>query len=829
MCFPGCVTADPASSRMDQNMWRSMLNLRPPVSFLGKLLQQPRLSALCISLLIVSLPAGRNARGAELQRPGQVVLGVQKDSAAVTIRLTGGLLRIQPCAGNMARVTYSLAQPMREARHPYLFPAACAPIPFTVGDGIDDKDVLIDTANLTIAVSRTTGAIRFADLSGATLLRETDWPAPRQLEPVVTDGEASRRATVWFGLTPDEKLYGLGQHQNGLLNQRGLQMDLSQDNTNISIPFFLSSKGYGVFWNSAAITRWNNRFLPVLSMSSDTAASVDYYFLYGPEFDAILASCRRLTGNAPLFPLWAYGYWQSKLAYKNQPELLRVAAQYRSLHIPLDNMVLDAGWETALGSRTFTAKFPDPRAMVDTLHQEHVHLMASIWPLFAPGSANFAAMDAGGFFVRLGSYPFPAYFPGTRLYDAFHAQARDAYWRQAKKALYDIGVDAFWMDSTEPSDFYGEERGSMLAGARTAWGNGSQYANLYPFMATLGVYEGQRSVSPRERVFTLARSAFAGQQHNAAAVWSGDTAANFATLKREIPAGLNYSMTGLPYWTTDIGGFLGGDTNDPAYRELFVRWFQYGAFCPIFRVHGVRTNNENELWSYGPEAQEILTLYDRLRYRLLPYIYAAASRTTFNGYTPMRALAFDFREDPKALDVSDEFLFGPSLLVAPVTDPGVPSRRVYLPSGVNWYDFWTGKISAGGTEVDRATPLSILPLYVRAGSILPLGAESEYTNQHPDAPMELRIYPGADAAFSLYEDDGSSYDYEKGVYARIPMHWDNQARVLTLGARQGQFPGMPAQRRFSIVLVDASSGLGEAVSPTGRTVEYDGSTRQIQF
>ncbi len=812
---------------LNRNVSRSLVIFRTALTCLRIVPWQQRLAALC--LLTAFLAAGRHANGAQPRRAGQVVLAVQKNSTAVTIGLTRGFLRIQPCAGNMARITYSLAQPAGEPRQPYLISAACAPIPFTVGSGIDDKEVVIDTASLTIAVSRTTGAVRFEDLSGATLLRETDWPSPRELKPVAANGEASRRATVWFGLTPEERLYGLGQHQNGLLNQRGLQLELSQDNTNISIPFFLSSKGYGIFWNSAAITGWNNRFLPVLSLSSESADSVDYYFIYGPDFDTIVASYRRLTGSAPMFPLWAYGYWQSKLAYKNQPELLRVAATYRSLHIPLDNIVLDEGWETGLGSRVFTAKFPDPRAMVATLHQEHVHLMVSIWPLFVPGSANFAAMDAKGFFVRLGSYQFPAYFPGTRLYDAFNAQARSAYWMQAKKALYDIGVDAFWMDSTEPSDFYGEERGSMLAGARTAWGNGSQYANLYPFMDTLGIYDGQRSVTNRRRVFTLARSAFAGQQHNAAAVWSGDIASNFATLKREIPAGLNYSMTGLPYWTTDIGGFLGGDTADPAYRELFVRWFQYGAFCPIFRVHGVRTNNENELWSYGPEAQAILTLYDRLRYRLLPYIYTAAARTTFDGYTPMRALGFDFRSDSKALDVRDEFMFGPSLLVAPVTDPGVTSRKVYLPVGADWYDFWTGELAPGGTEVKRATPLSVLPLYVRAGSILPLGAESEYTSEHPGAPIELRVYPGANAAFSLYEDDGSSYDYEKGVYARIPMYWDNQARVLTLGARQGQFPGMPSHREFSVVVVNISAGLGEGVSPAGRTVEYEGSLQQIQF
>jgi alpha-D-xyloside xylohydrolase len=343
------------------------------------------------------------------------------------------------------------------------------------------------------------------------------------------------------------------------------------------------------------------------------------------------------------------------------------------------------------------------------------------------------------------------------------------------------------------------------------------------------MYQHQRAMTDRKRVFTLTRSAFAGMQHNAAAAWSGDIATGFETLKREIPAGLNYSLTGLPYWTTDIGGFLGGDTADPKYQELFVRWFEYGAFCPIFRVHGARANDENELWSYGPGAQQILTLYDRLRYRLLPYVYTVAARTTFESYTPMRALAFDFREDPRALDITDEFLFGPSVLVAPVTDAGATSRELYLPQGTAWYDFWTGDLVPGGQRLNRAAALGVLPLYVRAGSILPLGPESEYAGQHSEGRIELRVYPGADAAFVLYEDDGISYDYEKGRYAKIPIRWDDRTRTLTLDQRQGAFPGMAARREFSVVLVGPGSGVGEGVSAGGRTVVYDGRLEQVRF
>jgi alpha-D-xyloside xylohydrolase len=752
---------------------------------------------------------------------------VQQDSSGVNVRFAQGVLRIQPCAPNMARIIYSQTPVVPSPSRPYMQSANCTTVPFHLQN--DEKAIVIAMPELTVAVSRKSGAVSFRTPDGKELLRESDFPRPRQIKPVITDGLATHRASVWFALTPDERFYGLGQHQNGLLNQRNLEMELSQDNTNISIPFFLSSKGYGVFWNNASVTRWNNRFQPVLAMSSNVAPVVDYYFINGPSFDTIVAGYRKLTGDAPLFPLWAYGYWQCKLWYSSQREMLDVAEKYRQLHIPIDNIVLDEGWETVLGSRNFVPSFPDPAAMVRTLHDNHFHLMVSIWPIYQPGSANFDEMQKKEFFIGQGVNRLPDFVPGSRTYDPFSPEGRKTYWEQTKKSLYDIGVDAFWLDSTEPSDAYGEEQGSLLAGAHTAMGNGSRYANLFPFLTTQAIYDGQRATTDRKRVFILTRSAFAGMQHHAAAAWSGDIAANFITLKREIPAGLNYSMTGLPYWTTDIGGFLGGDTTDPAYQELFVRWFQYGSFCPIFRAHGTRVNHQNELWSYGPEAQKILTLYDQLRYRLLPYIYTLGAKTTFDSYTPMRALPFDFREDPKALDINDEFMFGPSLLVAPVTDAGATSRRVYLPQGTDWYDFWTGERTPGGQTVDRAAPLDTMPLYVRAGSIVPMGPESEYTDQHPDGPIELRIYPGADGAFRLYEDDGISYDYEKKLCAWIGMHWDDKTRTLSFEARQGSYPGMQPHHQFSIVLVDPANGTGEGISSAGRSVDYDGTAQQVQF
>jgi alpha-D-xyloside xylohydrolase len=779
--------------------------------------------ACVLSMLLTSTPGT-----AQPSPHPDLVQSYDKDALSVRVKLTNGVLRIAPCEANMARITYSPSAQIPALGNPAISDTACRPAQFVVRE--TDKQLDVTASGLTVSVNRNSGAVRFEDPDGNALLGESDWPYPRQVIPAETDGAATHRASVWFALTPEERFYGLGQHQSGVLNQRNLELQLSQDNTNISIPFFLSSKGYGVLWNNTSATSWNNRFQPVIAISSSVADAVDYYFIYGPQFDRIIASYRKLTGAAPLFPHWAYGYWQSKLGYVSQTELLGIAAKYRSLQIPLDNIVLDAGWEeTGFGSREFNKQFPDPRGMIQTLHDEHVHIMVSVWPLFQPGSANFDEMLKQGLFVTGGVNPLPSYLPGARLYDAFNPKARGVYWAQIKKSLFDAGVDAFWLDSTEPADLYAEEHGPMLAGAKTALGNGSKYANIYPLMTTQSIYDGQRAVTDQKRVFMLTRSAFAGMQRNAAAAWSGDTATNFDTFKRQIPAGLNYSMTGLPYWTTDIGGFVGGDTRDPAYRELFVRWFQYGSFCPVFRAHGTRKNNENELWSYGEEAQKVLTLYDQLRYRLLPYTYTLAAKTTFDGYTPMRALAFDFREDSKALDINDEFMLGPSLLAAPVTEAGSAERRVYLPKGADWYDFWTGERAAGAQTVTRATPLAVMPLYVRAGSILPLGPEQQYSDQHPDGPLELRVYPGADADFSLYEDDGTTYDYEKGASARIVLHWNDAAKVLSIGARQGHFKGMQERREFRIVLVRPDRGTGEAAGAPDRSVAYDGASQKIQF
>ena len=420
---------------------------------------------------------------------------------------------------------------------------------------------------------------------------------------------------------------------------------------------------------------------------------------------------------------------------------------------------------------------------------------------------------------------------GQALYDPTNEQARKFYWENANTALFKNGapdgVDAWWLDTDEP-----ETEGrvdNILTDHQIALGSGARYANVFPNFHTAGVADGQRAASDKKRVFILSRSAYAGSQRNGVTAWSGDVLSDFVTFQRQISAGLNYAISGMPYWTTDIGGFIsGGDLNDPKFRELFVRWFQFGTFSPIFRVHGTRNPSENELWSYGPENQKILVDYDTLRYRLMPYIYSEAWRVTNERYTIMRPLVMDWRTDVRAQNTGDEYMFGPSILVNPVYIQGAKSRSVYLPQAT-WYDFWTGEKLEGDQTLQAAAPLDKLPLYVRAGSILPLGPTMEWTTQKQEDPIELRVYPGADGDFLLYEDENDNYDYEKGVHATIPIHWDDAAHSLTIGVREGSFPGMLEKRTFRVVVARPGHGSGISASETAeKTVVYSGEKVELK-
>ncbi len=748
--------------------------------------------------------------------PMNPVKSVQQRPDGVLFGLALGFLKVEVCSDTIIRVLYSPTSSFPPKPGYVVIKENWPPTKWTMQSS--DEAVTLSSLQLKIVVTRKDSSVKFTDLSGNSLVTE----ASRKLIPVKVNGEETYRAESFINIYGShEALYGLGQHQAGVWNYRGESVDISQDNSNIAVPLMLSSKGYGIFWNNSSRSRFNNLFANYLYISSEVADDVDYYFIYGPEFDKIIASYRELTGQAPMFGKWAYGFWQCKNRYKSQEEILGVAKKYRDLHIPVDNIVQDWFWWNRKGEFVFNKNYPDPKGMIDQLHNENFHLMISIWPFFEPGSTNYDYMDKRGWFVDKFKYAKPPYHADAMaVYDATSPEARKYYWDQVNRGLFSIGADAWWMDTTEPETEGQEE--NILLGHKLAAGSGDRYVNVYPLLDTGAVYDGQRSASNAKRVFILSRSAFAGSQRNAVTAWSGDINSDWFSFRRQIPAGLNFSLSGIPYWTTDIGGFVFGNPDEPAFRELFVRWFQYATFNPILRVHGTRKPDENELWSYGADAQKILVSFDRLRYRMLPYIYSLAWKTTSEAYTPMRPLVMDFRGDTRAENTGDQFMFGPAFLVNPITEPAAITRQLYLPQS-QWYDFWTGSALAGGRAINVPAPIEQMPLYVRAGSILPLGPALEWSAEKPEDPIEVRVYPGADGDFALYEDENDNYDYEKGKYAVIPFHWDDARHALTIGDRMGQFAGMLEHRSFQVVFVKENHGTG--IGPENqpdKVVQYSG-------
>jgi alpha-D-xyloside xylohydrolase len=748
--------------------------------------------------------------------PLNPVNSVDQQPDGVVLTLQAGFLRFQVCSDSIVHVIYSIERDVPQRPDNLVIKNSWAKADFALHTD-DPKLITLTTSRLKIEITRADSSVIFYDSAGHKLTQENT----RTLTPTEVNGEktyhSERFVNMW---DTQEAFYGLGQHQAGVWNYRGESVDISQDNTNISIPFLLSSNGYGIFWNNGSRSKFTNRFVHAFYLSSEVSDSMDYYFFYGPDFDRLIADYRDLTGNTPLFGKWAYGYWQCKNRYDSQQELLAIAQRYRDLHIPLDNIVQDWFWWNTMGEPVFNKNYPDPKGLIDALHKNNVHLMISVWPYFRPGSPVYDDMDKRGYFIA--KTVAPSFHPVAQaLYDPFNPEARKYYWNLMNNALFKIGADAWWLDTTE-AETEGRETNILVTNKINRGENGARYANEFPLMTTTAVYEGQRAASDKKRVFILSRSAYAGSQRNAAAVWSGDVDPNWETFRRQIPAGLNYSVSGLPYWTTDIGGFVSANPNDPAYRELYIRWFQFGTFCPIFRAHGTRTTNQNEIWSYGPDAQKTLTAYDNLRYRLMPYIYSLAWKTTSEGYTIMRPLVMDFREDTRAQNIGDQFLFGPAILVNPVTEPGAATRRLYLPNA-KWYDFWTGAAIQGGRMLDAPSPIDRMPLYVRAGSIVPLGPDLQYAAEKSADPVELRVYRGANGAFTLYEDENDSYDYEKGVHATIPFSWDEGARTLTIGDLTGTFPGMLEKRTFHVVFVTENHGVaGDLTGNADKTVEYSG-------
>jgi len=545
---------------------------------------------------------------------------------------------------------------------------------------------------------------------------------------------------------------------------------------------------------------------------SHFASVIDYTFFYGPELDEVVRGYRTATGEAPLWPEWAYGFWQCRERYHDQKELLGAAAEFRRRNIPLDLIIQDWRYwpDGAWGNYEWDPKrYPDPAGMISQLHAENVKFMISVW--CNPNGSTREELATNNLVVN-------------GHVDVYSPRARQIRWNHINNAFFKIGTDAWWGDSTEPGD-----TGRVLMGQRTALGLGDFVQNAYPLFASESLYEGQRATTSDKRVCILTRSAYPGMQRYAAANWSGDITGNWQALRRQIPAGLNACITGLPYWTTDCAGFWhpADQYTSPDYNELLARWFEWSTFCPIQRIHG--GNTATEMWNFLPATQRILLAYDELRHRMLPYNYSVAWRVTSDGYTMMRPLAMDFRADEKALGIGDEYLFGPALLVAPVTDARATSKSVYLPNGKEWVNFWTGEKFAGGMTVNVSAPLEQIPLFARAGSIVPLGPVVQFAGEKAADPLELRVYRGAGGAFTLYEDEGDSYRYERGVHATIPISWNEQKQTLTIGKRAGKFPGMLEKRTIRVVFVSPNHGVGASAEPKADAeIQYTGKAVTIR-
>ena len=877
----------------------------------------------------------------------------------------GGLLQIQLCADNIVRVAFAPDAGFFARASLAVAPKACVATPFTTTTTATGTTYA--TARLQVRVDAATGAVTFLDPTGAPILAEAAGGG-RTLTPATVQGEATTSVRQEWTPNAGEALYGLGQHQQGLIDIKDTDLDLHQYNTEIVIPFLVSSAGYGVLWDNTSFSRfgdlgaatplpvtsglyatggevgdvittggtvswtgtitapatgdytfrtyssgaiqltvngqvvidhWRQGWLPsedlahitltagqpvsvglqwssdigvnilrllwkppvagrTTSLWSQVADGIDYTFVYGPELDDVVAGYRRLTGQAPMMPRWAFGLWQSREHYQSSQDITGVLQGYRSRGAPLDNIVQD--WQYWLkpqwGSHQFDpARYPDPAAMVKAVHDAHAHMMISVWPKFYTGIANFTALNANpGYLYQPNLTEMVKDFvyanvagstPSFTFYDAFNAGARQLYWSQIDSNLFARGVDAWWLDATEPEIVEGPYTSvasqvdtNQTHMNPTALGSGARMLNAYSLVNSQAVYEGQRAAAPNQRVFILTRNGFAGQQRYGAASWSGDISASWTALKKQIPAGLGFSLSGIPYWTLDSGGFavparFAAATPTAAdsaeWQELNARWFEYATFLPLLRIHGQAP--PREIWQFGGDtspAYAAMLKFDRIRYRLLPYIYSLAGAVTQQAGTILRPLVMDFRADATARLVGDQYMFGPALLVSPVSSYGARSRAVYLPATASWYDFWSGARVAGGATITAAAAFDSIPVHVRAGSILPVGPELQYTDEKPADPITLTVYAGADGSFDLYEDQGTTNDYEQGAFATIPLRWNDAAHTLTIGARTGAFPGMLTTRTFQVILVSPTKPVGFSFTPVpDQTVTYTGTVIDV--
>jgi alpha-D-xyloside xylohydrolase len=750
-------------------------------------------------------------------------------------------MKVKICLGNVVQVKYTTL-PLFLDKPSLMVNNAWQTTPdFTVADA--SNEVVVTTDQMKIVVNKQTNSIKYIDLNGNVILSETENQSKSMTEATIA-GIKTYTCTSVFNSPPDEALYGLGCHPEDTLsvNYKGRNQEMAIRYMTGAIPVLLSTKGYGLMWDNYSASNFygaeagNTQFKYV----SESGNMVDYYFIYGPGFDKIISSYRQATGHAPMYPKWAFGLFQSQDRYKSQAEVLGVKDNYRNNKIPVDVIVQDwFYWEpNVIGSHVmWPERYPDPKAMVDELHKANIHAMISIWPVFSKGTEPYNQMfHSGGMTDILWDNVFTKI--SDSYYDAHSPQARALYWKQAYDSLIGrYGWDAWWVDQCEP------DNGTKLDDRRRsnfAIGRGIDYFNTYSLMHSEGLYTHWRKDIPNKRAFFLIRQSFAGAQRNAATLWSSDITCTWRAFKSQVPQGINACASGIPYWTSDIGGYhfhwQAPDWTLPINRELFTRWFQFGTFSPVFRIHG---KGERALFSNNWDAptKAILMNFDNLRYRLLPYIYSLSWKITSEGYTIMRSLAFDFKDDPAIRNIPDQYMFGPAFLVNPVTEQMFSLqnskdirkiRKVYLPKSANWYDFWTGKLIPGGQTIEAAAPIETLPLYIKAGSIVPMGPYLQYATEKPADPVELRVYPGVDAEFVLYEDENDTYNYEQGKYAKIAISWNESEKTLTIKDRQGEFPGMLKERLFRVVWVTPKNGFGIEPAKQAEEVQYSGKEIKIR-
>ncbi len=910
---------------------------------------------------------------------------MEREPDGMALHLASGELRIQVVSDTVIRVEFSASQSFFSRTTIDRVPLSPATTYFTISKS--RVNFTLATTKVLVIVDRQTGAVSFADSAGHPVLSEV--PGGRTLEPAAIQGENAFHIHQKWHAQQDESLYGLGQMQLGSVDIKGYDLDLWQHNTNVVVPFLVSSKGYGILWDNTSFTRFGDLrpFVPIpaadlydadgmrggltltpadasepprqtaaisLHLRSDRSQSdppdteggssplkrqswvgsilapatgdyqfqaysnggiqvwldgkqvmnhwrqnwltandqvrvhlesgrkysiriendpeeqstleflwktpapdtdtslwsqvgdgIDYYFVYGPSIDQVIGGYRLLTGKATMLPNWSFGLWQSRQRYETANQSLDVVKQFRERNIPFDNIVQD--WQywrpDAWGSHEFDPmRFPDPEGWIEAIHAQHAHLMISVWGKFNPNTENAKAMDSKGYLYRLNlkenvkdwiNQPYT-------FYDAFNPGARKLFWSQLNSQLFQKGIDAWWMDATEPDLLPSPPtlEGQQTHMQPTYVGTGSRMLNGYALENSLGVYTGQREAAPNQRVFILTRSGFAGEQRYSTVTWSGDTTSTWTAMAKQIPAGLGASISGLPYWTMDTGGYTMQRryshepmtaADEEEWRELNARWFELSTFTPILRVHGEL--RAREMWTLGDGSPAYYAelKFDRLRYALFPYIYSQAGWTTQRNYTMMRPLVMDFSLDRTARELNDEYMFGPALLVAPITEYKKRARQVYLPAATTWYDYWTGLPAASG-NISAPAPYDQIPVFVRAGSIIPYGPVMQYVAEKPSDPTTLYIYAGSDGQFGLYEDEGTTFAYEKGAFTQIPIHWDDKANTLTIGKRSGSYGGMLVQRTFLIVLVSKAHPNAFSLTSTPlKRVQYTGAEVRLKL